>query len=398
MITFIHAADLHLDTPFSGLEQISKKLANKLRDAPYESLAALVDQALEHQVDFVLIAGDIYNTKRVNIKAQSLFVDQMKRLEQANIAVFMIRGNHDFLTTEDKALKLPLPENVYTYSADVQTHVLKTKNNERVAISGFSYETQWGFDRKVTDYPTRRSDVNLHIGMLHGSLDGTEASYAPFSLQELRQKNYDYWALGHIHQRQELAPNIHYPGNIQGLHKNETGPKGALLVEWTPQAQEITFLPTAPIIWESLAVDITDVENVGELFETLRGEMETLGDTDEVLVHLTLRATVHENEQLLQLIQEPEFNEQLTKQLNLPNIWIASVTFLLEKEDDRQSLQGLYPEMWANAIDKAFEKEMLEEITAGIFNQIPSKYLNETNTKVYREELLAKAIAKIYMK
>lgn len=398
MITFIHAADLHLDTPFSGLEQISKKLANKLRDAPYESLAALVDQALEHQVDFVLIAGDIYNTERVNIKAQSLFVDQMKRLEQANIAVFMIRGNHDFLTTEDKALTLPLPENVYTYSADVQTHVFKTKNNERVAISGFSYETRWVFDRKVTDYPTRRSDVNLHIGMLHGSLDGTEASYAPFSLQELRQKNYDYWALGHIHQRQELAPNIHYPGNIQGLHKNETGPKGALLVEWTSQAQEITFLPTAPIIWESLAVDITDVENVGELFETLRGEMETLGDTDEVLVHLTLRATVHENEQLLQLIQEPDFNEQLTKQLNLPNIWIASVTFLLEKEDDRQSLQGLYPEMWANAIDKAFEKETFEEITASIFNQIPSKYLNETNTKVYREELLAKAIAKIYMK
>ena len=398
MITFIHAADLHLDTPFSGLEQISKKLANKLRDAPYESLAALVDQALEHQVDFVLIAGDIYNTKRVNIKAQSLFVDQMKRLEDANIAVFMIRGNHDFLTTEDKALTLPLPENVYTYSVDVQTHIFKTKNNERVAISGFSYETRWVFDHKVTDYPTRRSDVNLHIGMLHGSLDGTEASYAPFSLQELRQKNYDYWALGHIHQRQELAPNIHYPGNIQGLHKNETGPKGALLVEWTPQAQEITFLPTAPIIWESLAVDITDVENVGELFETLRGEMETLGDTDEVLVHLTLRATVHENEQLLQLIQEPDFNEQLTKQLNLPNIWIASVTFLLEKEDDRQSLQGLYPEMWANAIDKAFEKEMFEEITAGIFNQIPSKYLNETNTKVYREELLAKAIAKIYMK
>lgn len=398
MITFIHAADLHLDTPFSGLEQISKKLANKLRDAPYESLAALVDQALEHQVDFVLIAGDIYNTKRVNIKAQSLFVDQMKRLEQANIAVFMIRGNHDFLTTEDKALTLPLPENVYTYSVDVQTHIFKTKNNERVAISGFSYETRWVFDRKVTDYPTRRSDVNLHIGMLHGSLDGTEASYAPFSLQELRQKKYDYWALGHIHQRQELAPNIHYPGNIQGLHKNETGPKGALLVEWTPQAQEITFLPTAPIIWESLAVDITDVENVGELFETLRGEMETLGDTDEVLVHLTLRATVHENEQLLQLIQEPDFNEQLTKQLNLPNIWIASVTFLLEKEDDRQSLQGLYPEMWANAIDKAFEKETFEEITASIFNQIPSKYLNETNTKVYREELLAKAIAKIYMK
>lgn len=398
MITFIHAADLHLDTPFSGLEQISKKLANKLRDAPYESLAALVDQALEHQVDFVLIAGDIYNTKRVNIKAQSLFVDQMKRLEQANIAVFMIRGNHDFLTAEDKALTLPLPENIYTYSADVQTHIFKTKNNERVAISGFSYETRWVFDRKVTDYPTRRSDVNLHIGMLHGSLDGTEASYAPFSLQELRQKKYDYWALGHIHQRQELAPNIHYPGNIQGLHKNETGPKGALLVEWTPQAQEITFLPTAPIIWELLAVDITDVENVGELFETLRGEMETLGDTDEVLVHLTLRATVHENEQLLQLIQEPDFNEQLTKQLNLPNIWIASVTFLLEKEDDRQSLQGLYPDMWANAIGKAFEKEMFEEITAGIFNQIPSKYLNETNTKVYREELLAKAIAKIYMK
>lgn len=398
MIKFIHTADLHLDTPFSGLEQISKKLAEKLREAPYESFAGIVDRAIVEQVDFVLISGDLYNTRRVNVQAQNLFIDQLKRLEQAEIIVFLIRGNHDYLSEDDKALTLPLPKNVRTYSSDVSTHVMETKSKQRVAVSGFSYETQWVFDRKIKAYPNRQADVALHIGLLHGAADGTEANYAPFTLNELQNKHYDYWALGHIHQRQQLAKNIHYPGNIQGLHKNETGQKGCLLIEWTAHEQQVHFLPTAPIIWESLTVDISKVETIGELFDTLRREMDQLREKEEVLVTLTLTAKEAINEKLIDMIQEPDFNEQLTQQLKLPGIWIASVAFLLEEGSDRQTLQKRYPEIWKMVVKKAHEKHTFEEITEGVFNHIPSKYLNESNQDDYREQMIAKAIAKIHLK
>lgn len=401
MIKFIHAADLHLDTPFSGLEQTSKELAEKLRVAPYESLANIVDAAIEEAVDFVLLAGDLYNTKRVNIKAQSLFVEQLNRLAEAEIKVFLIRGNHDFLTEDEKTLTLPFPENVYTYDADVSTHIAETKQSKRVAVTGFSYETQWVFDRKIEEYPNRAANVDLHIGLLHGSADGleaTEANYAPFTVNEMRAKNYDYWALGHIHQRQQLAENIHYSGNIQGLHKNETGPKGCLLVEWSNREQKINFIPTAPIIWESVEVDISSIQNVADLFETLRGEMKDLGAEHEVLVHLTLRSNEDYNEKLIQLIQEPNFNEQLTKQLKLPNTWIVSIDFFLEEVSNTQTLEKLYPEMWQQATEKALSSDAFTEMTEGIFNQIPSKYLNEINSNEYREKMVEKAIAKIHLK
>src|SRR5699024_1255275 len=171
MIRFIHAADLHLDTPFSGLEQTSKKLAEKLREAPFESFAKIVDIAVEKEVDFVLLSGDLYNTKRVNIKAQSLFIEQLNRLEKVGIPVYLIRGNHDYLTEEAKTLALPFPENVHTFKSAVETHIFETKNNERVAISGFSYDKQWVLERKIKEYPRRRQDVDLHIGMLHGDIE-----------------------------------------------------------------------------------------------------------------------------------------------------------------------------------------------------------------------------------
>lgn len=401
MIRFIHAADLHLDTPFSGIEQTSKELAEKLRQAPYESLANIVDIAIEKAVDFVLLAGDLYNTKRVNIKAQSLFIEQLTRLEKAQIKVFLIRGNHDYLTESEQRLTLPFPANVYEFNADVQTHTIETKNNQRVAISGFSYDSQWIFERKITEYPNRANPVDLHIGLLHGSADSqnaTEANYAPFTVAELQEKNYDYWALGHIHQRQQLAPNIHYPGNIQGLHKNETGDKGCLLVEWDNHGPKTHFIPTAPMIWQQLTVNISSVHTIAELFEALHGEMKPLGEHQESLVHLTLTSDDDYNDELIALIQEPHFNEQLTQQLNQPNIWIVAVHFVLEEVNDTETLENRYPDMWTKAVEKALVAKKFEEMTEGILKQIPQKYLTETNNEEYRKQMIEKAIAKIHLK
>ena len=403
MIRFIHAADLHLDTPFSGLEQTSRTLAEKLRKAPYESLTKIIDVAIKEAVDFVLLAGDLYNTKRINIRAQSLFVEQLKRLEEAGIAVFLIRGNHDYLTEETKNLALPLPKNVYTFTNEVKTHLFKTKNKERIAVSGFSYDSQWVFERKIKEFPLRAENVNMHIGLYHGDIESNherQANYAPFTIQELRQKNYDYWALGHIHQLRRLSshPLTYYSGNIQGLHKNEIGKKGCLLVEWTPHEQEVQFIETAPIVWEQLEVHLQAIENIPALIQELKNKIQEKNYQTDTLVHLTIRASTDEDENLVHYIQQNDFLPQLTKQLGFPNVWLASMDFILDEVSDQKALEKLYPKEWEQALTKMKEPAAFQEVTEQVLEQIPSKYLNEVNSDTYRKEMIEKAIAKIHLK
>lgn len=403
MITFIHAADLHLDTPFSGLEKTSKELAEKLRKAPFDSFGKLVDKAIAERVDFVLLAGDLYNTEHINIKAQSLFVEQLERLNQAGIPVFLTRGNHDYLTEDTQTLSLPLPENVHTYKAEVTTHQLTTKNNQRVAITGFSYDSKWIFERKIEEYPTRQTNVDLQIGLLHGSLDRletTEATYAPFTISELQSKQYDYWALGHIHKRQQISDNplAIYPGNIQGLHKNETGPKGAMLVKWSPRETTTEFFNTAPVIWQTVAVDITGVTRLSELLKTVQGEISAQEPSEYVLLTLKLEADEEIDESLVATIQGLDFPEQLTRQLSLKHHSFVQVELRLKETNGRLALEKLYPEIWQEELKKTQEKADFDEKTANVFQQIPARYLIKEENESYREEMIQKAIEKIQMK
>jgi len=402
MVRFIHAADLHLDTPFAGLEATSLALAEKLRQAPYQSLVKIIDLAIAEGVDFVLLAGDLYDTERVNIKAQSLFIKQLERLETADIPVFLIRGNHDYLTEEANTLALPFPENVYTYEAEVDTHVFETKSKERVAVSGFSYDSQWIFDRKINEYPKRYSQVDFHIGLLHGAADNIqteEARYAPFTLGELQAKNYDYWALGHIHTRQAVSEHspAYYPGNIQGLHKNETGPKGALLVELSDRKQDVHLEPTAPIIWEKLTLNIAKVDQLQELFQMLKEELGEMDAKQDYLLNLHLTANEDTDEHILRLVQEENFALELTEQMDMPHIWFAAVNLQVREETKGQTLATLYPELWEDVVEQTRQPDVFAEMTEDLFQQIPSKYLNEENTKDYRKQMIKKAIAYIQM-
>src|SRR5699024_7035369 len=386
MIRFIHAADLHLDTPFSGLEQTSNELAEKLREAPFVSFTKIVDLAIEKAVDFVLLSGDLYNTKQVNIKAQSLFIEQLKRLEKAEIPVFLIRGNHDFLTEETQTLTLPFPENVITYGSEIKTEIFETKNKERIAITGFSYDRQWITKRKIKEYPNRHANVNMQIGLLHGAIETSqtrETNYAPFNLNELREKNYDYWALGHVHQYQQVSkqPPVYYSGNIQGLHRNETGEKGCLLVDWTPREHTVQFLSTAPVIWGSLTLNLSTINHLSDFIQTLKEMIAEKEYKQDVLVHLVVKTKPDDDEDLIRVFQEKEFKEQLTQQLGFSNVWIASAELQVEETTNHQSLQQTYPEEWEASLRKIDQYGAFNELTENIFEQIPLKYLNKTHPK-----------------
>lgn len=231
MFRFLHAADIHLDSPLRGLERFEDAPGDEIRGATRRALAALVDLAIAEGVAFVLIAGDLYDGDWKCYNTGIFFVQQMLRLREAGIDVVLIQGNHDAESKMTRALSLP--DNVTVLTSDrPQTFRL---DRWETAIHGQGFATQKVTQDLSLGYPPRVPGW-FNIGLLHTCAEGREGHerYAPCSIEGLRSKGYDYWALGHIHRREVLAtadPWIVFPGNIQGRHIRESGPKGCTLIE-----------------------------------------------------------------------------------------------------------------------------------------------------------------------
>ena len=268
-VKFIHAADLHLDSPFKGMEMnVPASVWERMKQSTFQSFERIIDKAIQERVDFVLLAGDLYDAETRSLRAQVFVREQMKRLAQYEIPVYMIHGNHDHLGGSWAAIEFP--ENVHVFTEPYVEEKSFYKDGELLAsIYGFSYLQQAVTDNMTAQY-TKMSDAPFHIGMLHGSVEGGDAEhnrYAPFQIRELKEKQFDYWALGHIHKREILAeePYIVYPGNIQGRHRKETGEKGAYLVEITEQGTNCSFFGVADVIWGEIEIRIDELENVDDL-------------------------------------------------------------------------------------------------------------------------------------
>ncbi|MGU3493094.1 exonuclease SbcCD subunit D [Xanthobacteraceae bacterium A53D] len=225
---FLHAADLHLDSPLRGLARRGAA-AGAFVEATRRALENLVDTAIERQVAFLIIAGDIYDGDWRDYATGQFFVRQMGRLGRAGIPVFLIRGNHDAESVITRSL--PLPENVRSFAAGTVDRAELPDFN--VVLHGRSFETRHVDENVVLAYPPAEPG-RFNIGLLHTSLTGREGHdvYAPCAVDDLLRLGYDYWALGHIHLREVVheSPPIVFPGNLQGRHARETGPKGATLV------------------------------------------------------------------------------------------------------------------------------------------------------------------------
>lgn len=271
MIRFIHTADLHLDSPFKGLKQLHPKLYNQVYQSTFKSFERLVTIAIEEAGDFIVISGDIYDGDNQSVKAQAFFREQMQRLDTASIPVYLSHGNHDFMDSGISRLKLP--DNVKVFGHEPETYY-----HDTVAITGFSYPKRWVTERMIEKYP-KRAKTDFHIGLLHGFLEGsgaTEDVYAPFTMGDLLAKQYDYWALGHIHKRQILnqQPPIVYSGNTQGRNPNELGEKGAFLVTLQKGLDPtLTFINTAPIWWIEKTISLVGIQTLDALYSKISEEI-----------------------------------------------------------------------------------------------------------------------------
>jgi len=229
-LKFLHAADIHLDSPLRGLDSEEGAPAAVIRNATRRALGNLVDLAIAEDVAFVLIAGDIYDGDWQDYRTGIFFVQQMARLARAGKRVIAIRGNHDAQNMMTRSLRLP--DNVKLLDHErPETMVLPEFG---IAIHGQSFATQAVAGNLVSAYPQPVAGL-LNIGMLHTCLEdggSVHSRYAPCSVADLVGRGYDYWALGHIHAREVISehPWIVFPGNLQGRHINEPGEKGATLV------------------------------------------------------------------------------------------------------------------------------------------------------------------------
>lgn len=287
---FIHASDLHIDSPLKGLDRYDGAPVERLRTATRSAFERLIDKALSERVDFVLFAGDIYDCDWQDFHTGLFFRGQMVRLERAGIRVFIVQGNHDAQGVISK--QLVLPSNVTVFSSrTAQTVRLDALS---VAIHGRSFPERAVDDDLVPSYPVPVPGY-FNIGLLHTSLTGRAGhdTYAPTDLPTLIAKGYDYWALGHVHAREVLneQPRIVFSGNLQGRHAKETGPKGCELV--TVEGGRIEAEPVVldVVRWSQVIVPINGVNRLEELNEKFRQALEPVltGATDRLhAVRVTL--------------------------------------------------------------------------------------------------------------
>lgn len=277
-ITFIHAADLHLDSPFVGLKHLPTRLFEKMRESTFLAFSRLITYAINEQVDFVLLAGDLYDEEERSLKAQLKLKKEFERLHEAGIDVYVIHGNHDHMG--GKWLDLEWPENVHVFSSkQVEMKVFEKNEIPLAYIYGYSYPSRSVTQNMTQQYMKKDHTSVYHIGMLHGSIEGNNEHdvYCPFTVNELITKDFDYWALGHIHKRQLLHKNnpiIAYPGNIQGRHRKELGEKGFYHVEMNGEDSTASFIPAEEVIWEEVEISINGIGHISELIKKCESHKE----------------------------------------------------------------------------------------------------------------------------
>jgi DNA repair exonuclease SbcCD nuclease subunit len=297
-LTFLHAADVHLDSPLKGLERYDEAPVEEVRHATRRALENLVGLAIDESVGFVLIAGDLYDGDWRDFRTGRFFVAQMARLREAGIPAVVIAGNHDAANRMTKDLRLPENVRLLSHARPETVHLEEIG----VAIHGQSFAKAAVTSDLSAGYPAAVPGL-FNVGLLHTSATGREGHepYAPCTVEGLRAKDYQYWALGHVHRREVLCddPPIVFPGNLQGRHVRESGAKGCTLVR--VDHDRIVHLEPRSIDvfrWETCRLDASTIDTGDDLLDLVGEKLDRLAAQAEgrplgVRVEIEGPSTVH---------------------------------------------------------------------------------------------------------
>jgi hypothetical protein len=322
MMRFLHLADVHLDTPFAGRRT---EVRRRLRAAVREAFGAAVDTALDEGVDAVVIAGDLFDGDTLSFQTERFLLDELRRLTGVGISVVYATGNHD-PGRQQRRSRIEWPEGVHV--ADGSEPIRVAVHDREGRPTGWISAVGHASDRETRDLSTRfpaPAGMLPEVAVLHAQVGSSRDAeshgrYAPTTVPALRKRGFDYWALGHVHRRQELSddPAIHYPGNLQGRTPAESGARGGLLVELDGgQPARVVFRSFAPVRWETLDwAGWEDAESLDALIRSTAQRWEDWLETEPgARCEWMLRIRMYGGTPLWRALRDPVERETLETEL-----------------------------------------------------------------------------------
>lgn len=366
---FIHTADVHLDSPLTGLSAYPDSPAERLRSATRDAFSELVTMAIEEAVDFMVIAGDLYDGTWRDFNTGLFFCMEMGRLKRADIPVFVLYGNHD--AESEMTRKLELPDNVHVFP----TNKPGTLRFERlgVALHGQSFKHKETTSNLVTGYPAPERGL-FNIGVLHTALEGykAHASYAPCSVEELHAKGYGYWALGHVHEFAQWsgASTIVFPGNLQGRSVKECGRRGAVLVSVDEAGSVAVKRVLIDVLrWEHLEVDAATCDTLQDVSRSVGEALQSVLNEDGQVpraVRVTVKGKTKAHGQLFGL--EAQLRAEVLAQIagiGNERLWLEKVRVVTEAFVDADKMHehvNAFGDLQAILSQAAVDPEFLAEL------------------------------------
>lgn len=382
-VKFIHGADIHIDSPMVGLKSLPPRIFKRLQESTFQAFRSLVDKAITNRVDFVVLAGDLFDNQNRSVRAQVFLRKEMERLAEEKIDVFLIHGNHDHMSGNWNQIELP--SNVHVFGEQVEVKSFTTENNAIVHLYGFSYSERHVYERKINEYE-RKAGADFHIGILHGNMEGStdHGNYAPFQLNDLLEKEFHYWALGHIHKRAILneEPAIIYPGNTQGRNRKETGVKGCYLVELDESGSKLEFVETSDVIWSEVSIDASDISSFDQFYQLCKETIEAIrkeGKGNIVAFRISnLSVNLTELDELLETLQEDEKDEDSF-------VWVTSMKFVEKLVWEREGLKK-ESDFYGELFDVLEQTEGWDDLLATLYrNPVARKFLTPLLTDEVEE-------------
>ena len=349
IVRFVHAADLHLDSPFRGLLAADGRVAGTLRQATFKAYDNIVSLCIDEKVDALLIAGDVFDSADRSLQAQLAFIQGLRRLDEAGIRSFVCHGNHDPL--DGWEARLDHPAKCHRFTSEVEAVPVFPGEPGRAVVHGVSYPTRDVRHNLIPSFQRGATD-GFAIGLVHANVGANTGheNYAPCTLSDLEDSGFDYWALGHVHTRQvmrEVGPTVVYPGNPQGRHPNETGERGVYLVEVADSGVvSLEFRAVDLVRWERAEVSIDGLNTEQDLLDRVETTVADLRDGAggrDVVVRLTIagRGPLHGS------LRRADFTDQLRDDINeqwnqeAPFVYCERVTVatasLIDREQRRQA-------------------------------------------------------------
>jgi exonuclease SbcD len=401
-IKFIHCADLHLDSPFQGLTTKEPSLADRFKHATNDAFVKIIDLCLSERVNFLTIGGDTFDGADRSLCAQILLRDQFERLCKANIPVIIVAGNHDPLS--DWLTEIQFSNNVHLLEGDNVEKVPIEKDGKVAAfIYGISYKVSNVTENLSLKFQADEKDT-FSIGMLLANVGSRKehAVYAPCTINDLKAGNMDIWLLGHIHTPDVICkkPLMLYPGNIQGRHINEDGPRGCYLIK-VDSSHKISheFKPVQNILWKQEEINIKNIMTSIELADLLSDKCEEdlsnlTEDEKGIVIRWKLTGSSPLYHELTMTDKIEETKEILVDRFfnQTPFVFPESIRLSIKpdkKREDYVNQENFIGDFLKLAgkvkNDNQMKNELLEMLNQPLSNRTIRKYLEEVDEK----ELLA---------